>query len=104
MYGRSSARIFCTSSYSAAPSSTKNGTESRDPEMKQTRKGKNWHFGMKVHVGTDKRGVVHSLTVTHAATADITQMNALLHGQERTCSEIRRTGRRPTANDSGPPV
>jgi IS5 family transposase len=68
----------------AAPSSTKNGTESRDPEMKQTRKGKNWHFGMKVHVGTDKRGVVHSLTVTHAATADITQMNALLHGQERT--------------------
>lgn len=68
----------------AAPSSTKNGTESRDPEMKQTRKGKNWHFGMKVHVGTDTRGVVHSLTVTHAATADITQMNALLHGQERT--------------------
>jgi IS5 family transposase len=68
----------------AAPSSTKNGTESRDPEMKQTRKGKNWHFGMKVHVGTDRRGVVHSLTVTHAATADITQMNALLHGKERT--------------------
>ena len=68
----------------AAPSSTKNGTESRDPEMKQTKKGKNWHFGMKVHVGTDKRGVVHSLTATHAATADITQMNALLHGEERT--------------------
>lgn len=68
----------------AAPSSTKNGTESRDPEMKQTRKGKNWHFGMKVHVGTDKRGVVHSLTATHAASADITQMNTLLHGQERT--------------------
>jgi IS5 family transposase len=68
----------------AAPSSTKNGTESRDPEMKQTRKGKNWHFGMKIHVGTDKRGVVHSLTATHAASADITQMNALLHGQERT--------------------
>jgi IS5 family transposase len=68
----------------SAPSSTKNGTESRDPEMKQTRKGKNWHFGMKVHVGTDKRGVVHSLTATHAATADITQMNELLHGEERT--------------------
>lgn len=68
----------------AAPSSTKNGTESRDPEMKQTKKGKNWHFGMKVHVGTDKRGVVHSLTATHAASADITQMNTLLHGQERT--------------------
>ncbi len=68
----------------AAPSSTKNATESRDPEMKQTRKGKNWHFGMKVHVGTDKRGVVHSLTVTHAAAADIKQMGALLHGDERT--------------------
>lgn len=68
----------------SAPSSTKNGTESRDPEMKQTKKGNNWHFGMKVHVGTDTRGVVHSLTATHAAAADITQMNALLHGEERT--------------------
>lgn len=68
----------------AAPSSTKNATESRDPEMKQTKKGNNWHFGMKFHVGTDRRGVVHSVTATHAATADITQMNALLHGQERT--------------------
>lgn len=68
----------------AAPSSTKNATESRDPEMKQTKKGNNWHFGMKIHVGTDRRGVVHSLAATHAAAADITQMNALLHGQERT--------------------
>lgn len=68
----------------SAPSSTKNGAESRDPEMKQTKKGNNWHFGMKVHVGTDARGVVHSLTATHAATADITQMNALLHGEEKT--------------------
>lgn len=67
----------------AAPSSTKNGKESRDPEMRQTRKGKNWHFGMKVHVGTDKRGLVHSLTVTHAAEADIKQMENLLHGEER---------------------
>ncbi len=68
----------------AAPSSTKNATKSRDPEMKQTKKGKNWHFGMKFHVGTDRRGVVHSLTATHAATADITQLNVLLHGQEQT--------------------
>jgi IS5 family transposase len=68
----------------AAPSSTKNATGSRDPEMKQTRKGNNWHFGMKVHVGTDRRGVVHSVRATHAATADITEMNALLHGRERT--------------------
>jgi IS5 family transposase len=68
----------------SAPSSTKNGTESRDPEMKQTKKGNNWYFGMKIHVGTDRRGVVHSLTATDAATADITQMDTLLHGQERT--------------------
>ena len=67
----------------AAPSSTKNGTQSRDPEMKQTKKGNAWHFGMKVHVGTDKRGLVHSLTTTHAAVADITQLDALLHGAER---------------------
>src|ERR1041385_1080730 len=67
----------------AAPSSTKNGTQSRDPEMKQTKKGNAWHFGMKVHVGTDKRGVVHSLRSTHAGVADITQLDELLHGQER---------------------
>jgi len=67
----------------SAPSSTKNGTDSRDPEMRQTKKGKNWHFGMKVHVGTDRRGVVHSVTTTHAAVADITQLEELLHGQER---------------------
>jgi IS5 family transposase len=67
----------------AAPSSTKNATVSRDPEMKQTRKGRNWHFGMKLHVGTDQRGVVHSLTATDAGAADITQLPHLLHGRER---------------------
>lgn len=67
----------------AAPSSTKNSTKSRDPEMRQAKKGKTWHFGMKVHVGTDRRGVVHSLLATHAAAADIKQMEALLHGRER---------------------
>src|SRR3990172_10602685 len=41
----------------AAPSSTKNATKTRDPEMKQTRKGKNWYFGMKLHIGTDRRGL-----------------------------------------------
>ena len=66
-----------------APSSTKNATGTRDPEMKQTQKGKTWHFGMKVHVGTDRRGVVHSLTTTHAAAADIRQLPDLLHGAER---------------------
>ena len=66
----------------AAPSSTKNATKSRDPEMKQTRKGKNWHFGMKLHIGTDRRGVVHSLTATHAAASDLKQLPQLLHGEE----------------------
>lgn len=66
----------------AAPSSTKNATGTRDPEMHQTRKGKQWHFGMKLHVGTDPHGTVHSLTATDAAAADITQLPALLHGQE----------------------
>jgi IS5 family transposase len=60
----------------AAPSSTKNATGTRDPEMK-------WYFGMKVHVGTDRRGVVHSLTTTNAAQADITHLPELLHGEER---------------------
>ncbi len=67
----------------AAPSSTKNATATRDPEMKQTRKGGSWHFGMKLHVGTDLRGVVHSVTATDAGAADITQLPQLLHGQER---------------------
>ena len=66
----------------AAPSSTKNAAEARDPEMHQTKKGKTWHFGMKVHFGADPRGVVHSLTTTHAAVADITQLPMLLHGGE----------------------
>jgi transposase, IS5 family len=67
----------------AAASSTKNATATRDTEMKQTRKGKNWHFGMKLHVGADRRGVVHSVTATDARTAEITQLPHLLHGQER---------------------
>lgn len=66
-----------------APSSTKNSEGKRDPEMKQGRKGKTWYFGMKVHTGTDKRGLTHSLTVTDAGAADIKQMPELLHGEER---------------------
>jgi IS5 family transposase len=66
----------------AAPSSTKNAAQARDPEMKQTRKGNTWHFGMKLHIGTDLRGRVHSLTATHAAAGDITQLPHLLHGEE----------------------
>jgi len=66
-----------------APSSTKNATDTRDPEMKQGRKGKTWYFGMKVHTGTDRHGLVHSVTTTHAGEADINQLPYLLHGEER---------------------
>ena len=67
----------------AAPSSTKNATATRDPEMKQTRKGRNWYFGMKLHIGADKRGIVHTVLATDARVPDITQLPHLLHGQER---------------------
>ncbi len=67
----------------AAPASTKNASAARDPEMKQTRKGNNWHFGMKLHIGADKRGIVHTVTATSASAHDLTQLPALLHGQER---------------------
>lgn len=68
----------------AAPSSTKNATQTRDPEMKQTRKGNQWYFGMKLHIGTDRRGLVHSLVTTDAGAADITQLPHLLQGTETT--------------------
>ena len=67
----------------AAPPSTKNEQNARDPEMHQTRKGKDWHFGMKAHIGTDRHGIVHSLSTTAANVSDITQMPELLHGEER---------------------
>jgi IS5 family transposase len=67
----------------AAPPSTKNAEGARDPEMRQARKGQEWHFGMKAHVGTDRRGIVHSLITTHAAAADVSQMSQLLHAEER---------------------
>ena len=66
----------------AAPSSTKNASQMRDPEMKQTKKGKQWYFGMKLHIGTDRKGRVHHVTATAASAADITQMPTLLHGAE----------------------
>jgi IS5 family transposase len=66
-----------------APPSTKNEAKARDPEMRQTRKGKDWHFGMKAHVGTDRNGLVHSLVTTNAAQSDVSQLPKLLHGAER---------------------
>ncbi len=66
----------------SAPSSTKNAQEKRDPEMGSTKKGRNWHFGMKCHIGTDRQGLTHSLTATSASVNDFTQMPNLLHGNE----------------------
>jgi IS5 family transposase len=67
----------------AAPPSTKNKQKARDPEMHQTKKGNQWHFGMKAHVGVDvASGLVHTMTGTAANEADITQTAALLHGEE----------------------
>ena len=67
----------------AAPSSTKNSAGKRDPEMHQTKKGKQWHHGMKAHIGSDAdQGLVHSVATTAANAHDITQAHALLHGQE----------------------
>jgi transposase, IS5 family len=67
----------------AAPSSTKNKRKARDPEMHQTRKGNQWHFGMKAHIGVDvASGVVHTVVGTAANEADINQMAAVLHGAE----------------------
>ena len=67
----------------AAPSSTKNKEKRRDPEMHQTKKGNQWYFGMKAHIGVDvASGVVHSLVGTAANEADINQMAAVLHGGE----------------------
>ena len=67
----------------AAPSSTKNQDGERDPEMHQTKKGNQWHFGMKAHAGVDAdSGLVHSVATTAANAHDITQAHALLHGEE----------------------
>jgi len=68
----------------AAPSSTKNAKKERDPEMRQTKKGNAWYFGMKAHVGVDvQSGLVHTVSGTAANVADIAQTHALLHGQEK---------------------
>lgn len=66
----------------AAPSSTKNREGKRDPAMRSTKKGNEWHFGMKVHVGMDLKGLVHTVVVTDAAEADVNQRPNLMHGDE----------------------
>ena len=67
----------------AAPSSTKNSRGERDPEMHQTKKGNQWHFGMKAHIGVDAdSGLVHTVIGTAANVNDVTQGHGLLHGEE----------------------
>jgi IS5 family transposase len=67
----------------AAPSSTKNASGERDPEMHQAKKGNQWHFGMKAHIGVDAQsGMVHTVRGTSANVNDVVEANSLLHGQE----------------------
>lgn len=66
-----------------APSSTKNKDGKRDPEMHQTKKGNQYYFGMKAHIGVDEAsGLVHHVVGTAANVADVTQVDKLLHGEE----------------------
>ena len=68
----------------SAPSSTKNADGERDPEMKQTRKGNNWYFGMKAHIGVDAAsGLVHTVVGTAANVNDLNVAGQLLHGEEQ---------------------
>jgi IS5 family transposase len=78
----------------AAPSSTKNRDGERDPEMHQTKKGNQWYFGMKAHIGVDDdSGLVHHVECTAANAADVTQVHKLLHGKEDTiCGDSGYTG------------
>src|SRR5471032_1581681 len=67
----------------AAPSSTKNQTKQRDPEMHQTRKGNQWYFGMKAHIVADRDSQrMHPVVVTAANVGDVAETHALLHGEE----------------------
>jgi IS5 family transposase len=67
----------------SAPTSTKNKARKRNPEMKSTRKGNQWYFGMKAHIGTDTQGRVHSVEVTSANVHDSVVMPECLHGDEQ---------------------
>ena len=68
----------------AAPSSTKNKDGKRDPQMHSSKKGNQWYFGMKAHIGVDAAsGLVHTVRGTAGHVADVTEGNSLLHGEER---------------------
>ena len=67
----------------SAPSSTKNASGERDPEMKQSKKGQQWYFGMKAHIGVDAAsGLTHTVRGTAGSVNDVVEANALLHGEE----------------------
>jgi IS5 family transposase len=67
----------------AAPPSTKNRAKARDPQMHQSKKGNQWHFGMKAHIGVDAdSGLVHTVHATAANVSDVSETRCLLHGQE----------------------
>ena len=67
----------------SAPTSTKNKTKSRDPDMHQTRKGNQWYFGMKAHIGVDSQSkLIHSVAATAANVHDSQVLGDLLHGEE----------------------
>ena len=67
----------------SAPSSTKNQDRQRDPEMHQTKKGNQWYFGMKAHIGVDaESGLTHTVVTTPANVNDVTQAHACLQGEE----------------------
>jgi len=84
----------------AAPSSTKNASATRDPEMKQTHKGRNWHFGMKLHIGADKRGIVHTVRADRSQRSRHHSAAGSAARAERSCSAIKRTGRKTIASFS----
>ena len=87
-----------------APSSTKNKDKARDPEMHSSKKGNQWYFGMKAHIGVDAdSGLVHTVRGTSGHVGDITEGNSLLHGQETDAfgdAGYQGIGKRPDAKDS----
>lgn len=87
-----------------APSSTKNKDKSRDPEMHQTKKGNQWYFGMKAHIGVDsKNKLIHSVVATAANTHDSQVLEDLLHGDEtRVWGDSAYSGQKATLREHAP--
>ena len=100
---RLSTGTLVDASFVEAPSSTKNRKGERDPEMRQGRKGKTWHFGMKAHIGVDaESGLVHSLSTTPANESDVVHAHEVLHGGETDVwgdSGYQGVGKRPENRD-----